>query len=93
MPAQPPTQDDLYKEVADTYGAALERLARAYEADAEIRRDLLQDIHIALWRSFAGFDGRCSMGTWVYRVAHNTAASHVLRQRRKSHKRSSGWKN
>ena len=83
MPAQPPTQDELYREVADTYGAALERLARAYEADAEVRRDLLQDIHIALWRSFEGFDGRCSLRTWVYRVAHNTAASHVIRQRRK----------
>ncbi len=84
MPAQPPTQDDLYREAADAYGAALERLACAYEADAEICRDLLQDIHIALWRSFAGFDGRCSLRTWVYRVGHNTAASHVLRQRRRN---------
>ena len=37
---------------------------------------------MALWRSFEGFDGRCSLRTWVYRVAHNTAASHVIRQRR-----------
>lgn len=83
MPAAPPTQDELYREAAGAYDAALERLARAYEADAEVRRDLLQDIHIALWRSFEGFDGRCSLRTWVYRVAHNTAASHVIRQRRK----------
>jgi len=39
--------------------------------------------HSALWRSFAGFDGRCSLRTWVYRVTHNVAISHVLRQRRK----------
>jgi RNA polymerase sigma-70 factor (ECF subfamily) len=84
MPAQPLTQDELYREAANTYAAALERLARAYEADAEIRRDLLQDIHIALWRSFAGFDGRCSLRTWVYRVAHNTAVSHVVQQRRRN---------
>jgi len=64
------------------YGAALERLARAYEADADLRRDLLQEIHVALWRSFGGFDGRCSVRTWVYRVAHNVGASHVLRQQR-----------
>jgi RNA polymerase sigma-70 factor (ECF subfamily) len=75
-------QDDLYREAIETYGAALERLARAYEADADIRRDLLQDIHVALWRSFDGFDGRCSLRTWIYRVAHNVGASHVLRQRR-----------
>ena len=75
-------QDELYQEAAGTYGPALERLAHAYEADPDIRRDLLQEIHIALWRSFASFDGRCSLRTWIYRVAHNAATSHVIRQRR-----------
>jgi RNA polymerase sigma-70 factor (ECF subfamily) len=81
-PAPQSSQDDLYQEAAAAYGPALGRLARAYEADTEIRRDLLQEIHIALWRSFAGFDARCSLRTWVYRVAHNAATSHVIRQRR-----------
>jgi RNA polymerase sigma-70 factor (ECF subfamily) len=76
------SQDDRYREAAAAYGAALERLARAYEADAECRRDLLQEIHLALWRSFAGWDARCGLRTWVYRVAHNAAVSHVIRQRR-----------
>ncbi len=76
------TQAELYSETAATFHAALERLARAYEADPESRRDMLQEIHLALWRSFANFDGRCSLRTWVYRVAHNAAASHVGRQRK-----------
>jgi len=76
------TPDALYHDAARLYGAALGRLARAYEADADLRRDLLQEIHIALWRSFSTFDGRCSLRTWIYRVAHNVAASHVLHQRR-----------
>ena len=70
---------ETYEDVAVEYGAALSRLARAYEADPEICRDLLQDIHVALWKSLKSFDGRCSLRTWVYRVAHNVAASHVLR--------------
>jgi len=82
IPAAAPTQDELYEDAASTYGAPLERLARAYETDPDIRRDLLQDIHVALWRSFESFDGRCSTRTWIYRVAHNVAASHVMRQRR-----------
>src|SRR5262245_30630873 len=57
----------MYEQAAATYGAALERLARAYEPDADRRRDL-QELHLALWRSFAGFDGRCSLRTWVYRI-------------------------
>jgi len=74
-------QDDLYHDAAQNYGAALDRLARAYEADPDKRRDLLQDIQFALWRSFERYEARCSLRTWVYRVAHNTAAAHVFRQR------------
>ena len=65
--------------MAAEFGPALDRLARGYEADPDLRRDLRQEIHTELWRSLARFDGRCSMRTWVYRVAHNTAASHVLK--------------
>ncbi len=72
-------QEDRYAEAAAAFGPALERLARAYERDPDKRRDLLQEIHVALWRSLARFDGRCSLRTWVYRVAHNTATSKVLR--------------
>jgi RNA polymerase sigma-70 factor (ECF subfamily) len=75
-------QDRWYLESAAAYGAALDRLARAYEADPEKRRDLLQEVHLAVWRSFQGFDARCSLRTWVYRVAHNAAATYVIRQRR-----------
>ena len=76
--------DELYKEASALCGAALRRLARGYEADADTRRDLLQEIHIELWRSLRLFDGRCSLQTWVYRVAHNVAASHIVRNRRAS---------
>jgi RNA polymerase sigma-70 factor (ECF subfamily) len=76
------SQDERYTSAAAEFGPALERLARATEADPDHRRDLLQEIHLALWRSLALFDGRCSLRTWVYRVAHNAAASHVLLRRR-----------
>ena len=76
------SQDERYAGAAAEHGPALDRLARAYEADADQRRDLVQELHLALWRSFAQFDGRCSVRTWVYRVAHNAAASYVLKRRR-----------
>lgn len=82
IPAVKSKQDELYREAASSFGLAIERLARAYEADSDIRRDLVQEIHIALWRSFTTFDGRCSLRTWLYRVAHNVATSHVIKQRR-----------
>ena len=77
-----PSQDEQYEEASRELGPALQRLASVYEADCEKRTDLLQEIHLALWQSFENFNGRCSLRTWVYRIAHNTAASHVMRQKR-----------
>jgi RNA polymerase sigma-70 factor (ECF subfamily) len=76
------SREDLYEEAVRTHGAALDRLARAYEANPEARRDLLQEIHLGLWRSLESFDARCSLRTWIYRVAHNVASSHVDADRR-----------
>jgi RNA polymerase sigma-70 factor (ECF subfamily) len=81
---QPPagaTVRALYERAVAEYGNALQRLTRAYEADADRRQDVLQEIHLALWESLARFDGRCALGTWVYRVAHNTATSVCIRRK------------
>jgi RNA polymerase sigma-70 factor (ECF subfamily) len=74
-------QDQFYLRAVAEYGPALSRLARAYEADASQRLDLLQDMHFALWRSFAGFSEQCSLRTWAYRVAHNVGISKRVRRR------------
>jgi RNA polymerase sigma-70 factor (ECF subfamily) len=79
--AETSKQHDQYVIAAKAFGPALERLSKAYEADPDLRRDLLQDMHVALWRSLAVFDERCSLRTWVYRVVHNVGASHIVKQR------------
>ena len=75
-------QDARYVAAARRYGAAIERLARGYEADAELCRDLVQEVHAALWRSYGYFEGQCSERSWVYRIAHNVAVSHLIARRR-----------
>lgn len=75
-------QDRQYQDAVAQFAPVFSRLARAYEADVGLIDDLLQEIHFAIWRSFASYDGRCSVRTWVFRVAHNTAASHVLKRSR-----------
>jgi RNA polymerase sigma-70 factor (ECF subfamily) len=75
-------QDDLFREAIARYGAALDRLVRAYEADPDKRRDLSQEVQLAVWRSLERFEARCSLRTWIYRVAHNTASNYIVRQRR-----------
>ena len=75
--------DLLFETVARDFAAPLARLARAHEADAALQQDLLQEIYLALWRSLPAFRNRCSLRTWVYRVAHNVAATYVMRARRR----------
>jgi len=84
MTASPNGQESLYQEAVADYGPALARLARGYEPDAQKCEDLVQEIHLALWLSLRSFNGRCSLRTWAYRVAHNTAVSHVTRRRGKA---------
>jgi len=80
---RPETQDARYQRVARQFGAMIERLARGYEADPELRRDLVQEIHAALWRSFAIFEGQCSEKSWVFRIAHNVGVTHLVTSKRR----------
>ena len=84
MTASAANRDALYQSAVREFGRALDRLAAGYEADPEKRHDLRQDIHLQLWRSFELFDGRCSLKTWTFRVAHNVAVSYIHRERRRS---------
>jgi RNA polymerase sigma-70 factor (ECF subfamily) len=77
------TDEPVFAELIREHGPALQRLTLGYEAGAEARRDLQQEIHVALWRALPGFEGRSSLKTWVFRIAHNVSASHLLRARRR----------
>ena len=80
----PHEQDQLYLQAQAEHGEPMRRLVRGYESDADLQRDLLQEMHIALWRSLKAFDHRCSLRTWVYRIANNVGADHIARRRKVS---------
>ncbi|TRY33369.1 RNA polymerase sigma factor [Aliiglaciecola sp. M165] len=65
--------DSIIKE----YGALLSRVASSYEANPHLQQELLQEISLAVWQALKGFKGDSSIKTYVLRVAHNKAVSHV----------------
>lgn len=75
-------QDALYAQAASEFSRPLARLAAAYERNPSRQQDLQQELHFALWRSLAGFRNQCSLRTWVFRVAHNTAADWIRKEQR-----------
>ncbi len=65
-----------FEQLVRTHGPALMRMLPGYEAEPTRREDLRQEILVALWRALPGFRGDCSLRTFVFRVAHNTALRH-----------------
>ena len=59
----------------ERHGKVLWKIARMYcRSDADCQ-DLIQETRIQVWRSWAKFDGRSQLTTWLYRVALNVAIS------------------
>ena len=62
-------------------GPALARLAASYTSSAADRDDLVQEIALCIWRGLPRFRGECSQRTFLFRIAHNRAVSHITRRR------------
>jgi RNA polymerase sigma factor (sigma-70 family) len=63
------------------HGPALGRLAAAYARAAGERDDLFQEIAVAVWQALPRFRRECSERTFVFRIAHNRAVTHLARRR------------
>lgn len=71
-----------YEQLWRDYGASLGRLAASYELDVPAREDLLQEIRLAIWVALPRFRGESSLRTFLFRIAHNRALTHVWRRRK-----------
>ena len=56
-----------------------------FRRDAVEREDVFQDIMYQLWKSYPQFKGESKFSTWMYKVALNTAITHIRRSTRTPH--------
>jgi RNA polymerase sigma-70 factor (ECF subfamily) len=73
--------DKRFRRLLSDNGAALGRLAASYTRSASDRDDLLQDIALAIWQALPRFREECSERTFVFRIAHNRAITHITSRR------------
>ena len=71
-----------YERLWTEFGSSIGRLASSYESRAHAREDLLQDIRLAIWTALPRFRGDSSLRTFVFRIAHNRALTHVWQRKR-----------
>ncbi len=71
-----------FDQVLAQHGAAVARVAAAFERNPARRDELVQEILLAIWQSLARFRGESSLKTFVLRIAHNRAVDHVLQHQR-----------
>jgi len=78
-----PAEEARFLGLMRQHRAILYKVAYGYCRDRDERQDLVQEMTIQLWRAFPRFDGRVAFSTWAFRVAMNTAISHLRSEGRR----------
>jgi RNA polymerase sigma factor (sigma-70 family) len=73
----------LFDLVVARHTAMISRIALAYEADPALRRELVQEIMLAIWSGLPRFRRDSSLKTFVAGIAYKRSISHVSRAARR----------
>jgi len=74
-------RERLFLELFHNQKARIQRLCYGYTNSVTDSDDLFQEIMTNLWNSLPGFRGDAQPGTWLYRIAVNTALMHRRKRR------------
>lgn len=67
--------------ILEAHSGIIHKVAFLYRNTTEDRKDLVQEITYQVCRSFPRYRGESKPGTWMYRIALNTAMSSFRKQR------------
>jgi RNA polymerase sigma-70 factor (ECF subfamily) len=76
------TRKQLFGQVTTGCMGLISRISLSYEADYALRRELMQDILLAIWVALPSFRGEAALRTFVASIAQKRSISHVTRRAR-----------
>ncbi len=83
MPSSPAELTGAFIARLEKHQRILFKVAYMYCRDRDDRQDLVQEMLIQVWRSYARFDERVQFSTWMYRIAVNVAITHYRSEGRR----------
>jgi len=76
------SKEQLFAEVTAGCTGLISRIALSYEADQSLRRELIQDILLAIWVALASYRGDSSVKTFAASIAQKRCITHVSKRAR-----------
>ncbi|KYP15753.1 RNA polymerase sigma factor [Flavihumibacter sp. CACIAM 22H1] len=78
-----PIQKQAFIQMLEAHKGLLYKIARSYTTTPADCQDLVQEITLALWRSFEKYNQQYEYSTWIYRIALNVSISHLRKETRR----------
>jgi len=75
--------ESYFLQLISTHQQIIHKVCKLYRDTSSDREDLFQEIVFQLWRSIDNFRGQSAIGTFIYRIALNTAMATFRRERKK----------
>lgn len=76
------SKEQVFEAVRESCAGLISRIAFVYEADPALRRELVQDILLAIWSALPSYRGESSLRTFVAAIAQKRSISHVAKRAR-----------
>ncbi|MFN3388846.1 MAG: RNA polymerase sigma factor [Allosphingosinicella sp.] len=76
------TTEQLFAEVTANCTGLISRIALSYENDPALRRELVQDIMLAIWVALPSWRGDAAIKTFAASIAQKRCISHVTKRAR-----------
>ncbi|SKA18244.1 RNA polymerase sigma factor [Sediminibacterium ginsengisoli] len=73
--------ETAFLQLINEHSGIIHKISRLYRDNTQDREDLFQEIIFQLWKSYPSFRGDSGTGTWLYRIALNTAIGSFRRKK------------
>lgn len=74
--------ESAFGQLIERYQNSMMRIARLYISDSVVAEEVVQETWLGVLQGLAGFEGRSSLKTWIFRILVNQAKTRAVRERR-----------